>query len=84
MNRLSKKRLERLEGIANGFPGVEHSYAIQAGREVRVVVMPDKINDNAAVSLARSICRKIETDLQYPGQIRVTVVRETRSVDYAK
>jgi len=78
------KRLERLEGIANGFPGVEHSFAIQAGREVRVVVMPDKINDNAAASLARSICRKIETDLQYPGQIRVTVVRETRSVDYAK
>lgn len=78
------KRLEKLEGIANSFPGVERSYAIQAGREVRVVVMPDKISDNEAVVTARNICRKIESDLQYPGQIRITVVRETRCVDYAK
>jgi len=56
----------------------------QAGREVRVVVMPDKVTDNGALTLARGICRKIETDLQYPGQIRVTVIRETRAVEYAK
>jgi ribonuclease Y len=78
------KRLERLEDIANGFPGVERSYAIQAGREVRVVVIPEKVSDNDAMITARNICRKIESDLQYPGQIRVTVVRETRCVDYAK
>ncbi len=78
------KRLEKLESIANGFPGVERSYAIQAGREVRVVVVPEKVNDGDAVVMARNICRKIESDLQYPGQIRVTVVRETRAVDYAK
>lgn len=78
------KRLEKLEDIANGFPGVERSYAIQAGREVRVVVLPDKVNDNDAMVLARSICKKIENDLQYPGQIKVTVVRETRCVEYAR
>ena len=78
------KRLEKLEGIANGFPGVERSYAIQAGREVRVVVLPDKVSDNDAMVLARTICKKIENDLQYPGQIKVTVVRETRCVEYAR
>ncbi len=78
------KRLEKLEAIANAFPGVERSYAIQAGREVRVVVMPDRVSDGDAMTTARHICRKIESDLQYPGQIRVTVVRETRCVDYAK
>jgi ribonuclease Y len=78
------KRLEKLEAIANGFPGVERSYAIQAGREVRVVVVPEKVSDADAMITARHICRKIESDLQYPGQIRVTVVRETRCVDYAK
>lgn len=78
------KRLEKLEGIANSFPGVERSYAIQAGREVRVVVMPEKISDTDAIVTARNICRKIESELQYPGQIRITVVRETRCVDYAK
>jgi ribonuclease Y len=78
------KRLEKLEAIADSFAGVEKSYAIQAGREVRVIVQPDKIDDNAAVVLARDMSKKIESDLQYPGQIRVTVIRETRCVEYAK
>jgi ribonuclease Y len=78
------KRLEKLEGIANGFPGVEKSYAIQAGREVRVVVQPEEVNDHDAMILARNICKKIEADLQYPGQIKVMVVRETRCVEYAR
>jgi ribonuclease Y len=77
------KRLEKLEGIANEFEGVRKSYAIQAGREVRVVVDPEKMDDNAAMVLARNIRGKIETDLKYPGQIRVTVIRETRCVEYA-
>lgn len=78
------KRLEKLEMVANGFPGVERSYAIQAGREVRVAVQPEKVNDHDALVLARAICRKIESEMQYPGQIKVTVVRETRCVEYAK
>lgn len=78
------KRLEKLEGIANGFEGIEKSYAIQAGREIRVVVVPEKIDDSEAIVLARNISKKIESDLQYPGQIRVTVIRETRAVEYAR
>lgn len=78
------KRLEKLEGIANGFEGVVKSYAIQAGREVRVVVEPTKVDDNAAMVLARNVSKKIESDLQYPGQIRVMVIRETRCVEYAR
>jgi len=78
------KRLEHLERIANGFEGVTKSYAIQAGREVRVLVQPEQIDDNDAIVLARNISKKIESDLQYPGQIRVTVVRETRCVEYAR
>ncbi len=78
------KRLEKLEGIAGSFPGVERSYAIQAGREVRVVVQPEKVSDHDALIMARNICKKIESELKYPGQIRVTVVRETRCVEYAK
>jgi ribonuclease Y len=78
------KRLEKLEAIANSFEGVEKSYAIQAGREVRVMVEPDKVDDNEAMALARNMCRKIEAELKYPGQIRVTVIRERRCVDYAK
>jgi ribonucrease Y len=78
------KRLEKLEAIANSFTGVQKCYAIQAGREVRVIVEPDKIDDNAAAVMGRNICKKIESDLQYPGQIRVTVIRETRSVEYAR
>ncbi|MHB1525609.1 MAG: ribonuclease Y [Candidatus Dormibacteria bacterium] len=78
------KRLEKLEEIANDFPGVERSFAIQAGREVRILVRPDRITDDAAVVLARDVARRIEGEMSYPGTIKVTVVRETRSVDYAK
>jgi ribonuclease Y len=78
------KRLTRLEEIANGFPGVEKCNVIQAGREVRVVVTPDRIDDGAAATLSETIARKIENELQYPGQIKVVVIRETRAVDYAR
>ena len=78
------KRLQKLEELADEFPGVEKSYAIQAGREVRVVVLPDKVDDAQATMLARDIARKVEAEMVYPGQIRVTVVRETRAVDMAK
>jgi ribonuclease Y len=78
------KRLEKLEEISESFDGVEKSYAIQAGREVRVMVMPDKIDDAEAYRLAREITKKIENELDYPGQIKVTVIRETRAVEYAK
>ncbi len=78
------KRLESLESIANQFPGVEKSYAIQAGREVRILVEHARVDDARAQQLASDIARKIEKELQYPGQIRVTVIRETRAVDYAK
>jgi len=78
------KRLTRLEEIANGFDGVEKTNVIQAGREVRVIVTPDKVDDNGAAALADRIARRVEQELQYPGQIRVVVIRETRSVDYAK
>ena len=78
------KRLEKLEGLANDFNGVDKSYAIQAGREVRVVVQPDQVDDNGAMIMARDISKKIEEELQYPGQIRVIVIRETRCVEYAK
>ena len=78
------KRLEDLEKIAKSFAGVEKSYAIQAGREVRIIVDNQKITDDAATMLARDIAKKIETELSYPGQIRVTVIRETRAVEYAK
>jgi ribonuclease Y len=78
------KRLTRLEEIANGFPGVEKCNVIQAGREVRVVVTPDRVDDGAATQLSETIARKIENELQYPGQIKVVVIRETRAVDYAR
>ena len=78
------KRLERLEEIASGFEGVERSFAIQAGREVRIMVKPDAINDDALILLAHSISQKIEETLDYPGQIKVNVIRESRAVDYAK
>ncbi len=77
------KRLEKLESAATEFEGVAKSYAMQAGREVRVIVIPEKVDDNGAMSLARDISRKIESELQYPGQIKVVVVRETRCVEYA-
>ncbi|QGP93446.1 Ribonuclease Y [Neomoorella glycerini] len=78
------KRLEKLEEIADSFAGVEKSYAIQAGREIRILVKPDKIDDAMAVHLAREIVKKIEKEMEYPGQIKVVVIRETRAVDYAK
>ena len=78
------KRLEKLETLANGFEGVTKSYAIQAGREIRVIVEPEKVDDGEAMVLARNISKKIESDLQYPGQIRVTVIRETRCVEFAR
>ena len=78
------KRLEDLQGIANSFPGVEQSFAVQAGREVRILVRPDEIDDLTASRLARDIVKKIEETLTYPGQIKVTVIRETRAVEYAK
>jgi ribonuclease Y len=78
------KRLKALEDISNSFKGVEKSYAIQAGREVRILVKPEEIDDLGAMRLARDIVKKIEDSMQYPGQIKVTVLRETRAVDYAK
>lgn len=78
------KRLEKLEKIADSFEGVEKAYAIQAGREIRIMVKPDRIDDLNAVRIAREIVKKIEDELEYPGQIKVTVIRETRAVDYAK
>ncbi|NCC50467.1 MAG: ribonuclease Y [Spartobacteria bacterium] len=78
------KRLVKLEEIATGFRGVEKSFAIQAGREIRVIIEPSKIDDNEAMQMARNIAKQIEADLQYPGQIKVTVIRETRCIEYAK
>ena len=78
------KRLEKLEEIANSFNGVEKSFAIQAGREVRIMVKPDVINDETTVLMARDIVKKIESEMEYPGQIKVNVIREVRSVDFAK
>lgn len=78
------KRLEKLEEIANSFDGVDTSYAIQAGREVRIIVKPEKVSDADTVLLARDIARRIENEMEYPGQIKVNVIRETRTVDVAK
>jgi len=78
------KRVKDLEDIANAFPGVSQSYAIQAGREIRIVVKPEEIDDLASIRLSKDIAKKVEETMQYPGQIRVTVIRETRAVEYAK
>jgi len=78
------KRLEKLEEISNSFPGVEKSYAIQAGREIRIMVKPEEVNDDTMIILARDIVKRIEDEMEYPGQIKVSVVRETRAVDFAK
>ena len=78
------KRIEALESVANSFPGVEKAFAIQAGREVRILVKPEQVDDLGAMRLARDIVKKIEDTMAYPGQIKVTVMRETRAVDYAK
>ena len=78
------KRLENLEEISSSFEGVEQAFAVQAGREVRIMVKPDVISDDQVILLARSIAKKIEDTLDYPGQIKVNVIRESRAVEYAK
>lgn len=78
------KRLQKLEEIANSYEGVEKSYAIQAGREIRIIVKPEVVDDAGAMLMARSIVKRIEDEMEYPGQIKINVIRETRSVDYAK
>ncbi|MEZ4606837.1 MAG: ribonuclease Y [Deinococcales bacterium] len=78
------RRLENLEAIANSFPGVVSSYAIQAGREIRIIVEPEKVDDSSAVILARDVANRIEQDMEYPGEVQVTVVRESRAVEYAR
>ena len=78
------KRLEKLEEVTSSFPGVEKSFAIQAGREVRIMVKPDQVSEDQMVLLARDIAKKIEEELEYPGQIKVHVLRETKVIEYAK
>ena len=73
-----------MEKLVSSFEGVKNCYAIQAGREVRVMVNPEAINDDEMVLIARNICKKIEADLEYPGQIKVNMIRESRAIDYAK
>jgi ribonuclease Y len=77
-------RLEELEAVAKDFPGVDKVYAIQAGREVRVFVNPNEADDYQAYNMAKDIARKIESELQYPGEIKVNVIRETRAIEYAR
>ncbi|MGH7408317.1 MAG: ribonuclease Y, partial [Candidatus Methylomirabilales bacterium] len=78
------KRLEKLEEIANSFKGVNTSYAIQAGREVRIIVESGEVTDTQATQMAKDIAKRIEQEIDYPGQVKVTVIRETRAVEYAK
>lgn len=78
------KRLQKLEEIADSFKGVEKSFAIQAGRELRIMIVPEDVTDEGMTLLAREIAKKIEEELEYPGQIKVNLVRETRAVEYAK
>jgi ribonuclease Y len=78
------KRLEKLESIADSFEGVTKSFALQAGREIRIMVESDRVSDEATVWLSKDIAKRIESELQYPGQIKVTVIRETRAVEYAR
>ena len=78
------KRLQKLEEIATTTPGVEKAFAIQAGREIRIMAKPEEMSDDGIVFLAREISKKIESELEYPGQIKVNVLRETRAVEYAK
>jgi len=78
------KRLQKLEEVAASFEGVERCFAIQAGREIRIMVKPEIVNDERMIPLAREICKKIETDLDYPGQVKVNIIRESRAIDYAK
>jgi ribonuclease Y len=78
------KRLDKLEGIAESFQGVQKTFAIQAGREIRVLVQPEKVSDAVSDQMASDIAEKIQAEMEYPGQIKVTVIREYRAVDYAK
>ena len=78
------KRLEQLEDVASSFDGVSKSFAIQAGREVRIIVEPDKVNDDGLVMLSKDISKKVEEELTYPGQIKVMVIRESRAIEFAK
>ena len=78
------KRLQKLEEIANSFDGVENSFALQAGREIRIMVKPEKVSDERMVLVARDVVKKIESEMEYPGQIKVSIIRESRTVDYAK
>ena len=78
------KRLEKLEELTGSFPGVEKAYAIQAGREVRIMVKPEEVSEDNMIILARDIAKKIENELEYPGQIKVNLIRETKAVEYAK
>ena len=78
------KRVRQLEDTARSFPGVAESYAVQAGREVRIIVKPEALDDLACIELSRNIAKRIEESMEYPGQIKVTVVREMRAVEYAK
>ena len=78
------KRLEKLEEVSNSFPGIASSYAIQAGREIRIMVKPEEVNEDQMILLARDIAKKIEQEVTYPGQIKVHVFRETKAVEYAK
>ncbi|MBI3536537.1 MAG: HDIG domain-containing protein, partial [Chloroflexi bacterium] len=78
------KRVQALEEMANSFEGVQQSYAIQAGREIRIIVKPEHIDDLGAINLSKQIAKKVEDNLEYPGQIKVTVIRETRSIEFAK
>lgn len=78
------KRLQELEEIANSFEGADKSFAIQAGREVRIIVKPEKVSDSQMTLMARDVAKKVESEMDYPGQIKVNIIRETRVVDYAK
>ena len=78
------RRLEKLEELTGSYPGVEKAYAIQAGREVRIMVKPEEVTEDAMILLARDIAKKIESELEYPGQIKVNVIRETKAIEYAK
>ena len=79
-----KQKKEQLEELTGTYPGVEKSYAIQAGREVRIMVKPEEVTEDNMILLARDIAKKIEAELEYPGQIKVNVIRETKAVEYAK
>ena len=78
------KRLEKLEEIANSYEGVDKSYAIQAGREIRIMVKPEQLDDAGSIELARNLAKSVEEQLEYPGQIKINVIREIRAVDFAK